>query len=161
MKIDSVKVKNFKSLKDIDIKLNNLTLITGVNSSGKSSFIQSLLLFKENLNNIICFGKNFRKNLIAKHYNKLNNKTPYDILGIVDNEIIQQMSFNGDYINAGDPKMLLSQESFGDSMIFEILNNEHKFNISINEQLELKHDKDSDNKILEIFNDSTFDYLIK
>jgi hypothetical protein len=123
------------------------------------------------LNNIICFGKNFRKNLIAKHYNKLNNKTPYDILGfeynktpydilgIVDNEIIQQMSFNGDYINAGDPKMLLSQESFGDSMIFEILNNEHKFNISINEQLELKHDKDSDNKILEIFNDSTFDYL--
>ncbi len=176
MKIDSVKVKNFKSLKDIDIKLNNLTLITGVNSSGKSSFIQSLLLFKENLNNI-CFSENFRKHLLAKDHNKLNdkmsygifdifgfgdNKTPYsirDILGIVDNEIIQQMSFNGDYINAGDPKMLLSQESFGDSMIFEILNNEHKFNISINEQLELKHDKDSDNKILEIFNDSTFDYL--
>ena len=48
MKINSVKVKNFKSLKDVDINLNNLTLITGVNSSGKSSFIQVLLLMKEN-----------------------------------------------------------------------------------------------------------------
>ena len=44
MKINKIKIKNFKSLRDIDIKLNNLTLITGVNSSGKSSFIQSLLL---------------------------------------------------------------------------------------------------------------------
>jgi predicted ATPase len=48
MKIDSVEIKNFKSLKDIELKLSNLTLITGVNSSGKSSFIQSLLVFKEN-----------------------------------------------------------------------------------------------------------------
>lgn len=48
MKIDGVKIKNFKSLKDVDIELNNLTLITGVNSSGKSSFIQSLLFFKQN-----------------------------------------------------------------------------------------------------------------
>jgi predicted ATPase len=82
MKIDSVKVKNFKSLKDIDIKLNNLTLITGVNSSGKSSFIQSLLLFKENLNNI-CFSENFRKHLLAKDHNKLNDKMPYGIFGIL------------------------------------------------------------------------------
>jgi predicted ATPase len=48
MKIDGVKIKNFKSLKDVDIELNNLTLITGINSSGKSSFIQVLLLMKEN-----------------------------------------------------------------------------------------------------------------
>ena len=48
MKIDEVKVKNFKSLKDVDLKLSNLTLITGVNSSGKSTFIQSLLLLKQN-----------------------------------------------------------------------------------------------------------------
>lgn len=41
MKISQVDVKNFKSLKDVSLKLSNLTLITGVNSSGKSSFIQS------------------------------------------------------------------------------------------------------------------------
>lgn len=48
MKIDRVKITNFKSLKDIDISLSNLNLITGVNSIGKSSFIQALLLLKQN-----------------------------------------------------------------------------------------------------------------
>jgi predicted ATPase len=41
MQINHIKIKNFKSLKNVDVRLNNLTLITGVNSSGKSSFIQS------------------------------------------------------------------------------------------------------------------------
>jgi len=48
MQIKNISIKNFKSLKNLDVKLNNLTLITGVNSSGKSSFIQSILLFKQN-----------------------------------------------------------------------------------------------------------------
>ena len=48
MKIDRVKIENFKSLKYIDIPLENLNLITGVNSIGKSSFIQALLLLKQN-----------------------------------------------------------------------------------------------------------------
>ena len=48
MKIEKIEIKNFKSLKNIEIRLNNLTLITGVNSSGKSSFIQTLLLLKQN-----------------------------------------------------------------------------------------------------------------
>jgi predicted ATPase len=43
MQINRIKIKNFKSLKNVDVRLNNLTLITGVNSSGKSSFIQSLI----------------------------------------------------------------------------------------------------------------------
>lgn len=62
MKINNVKVKNFKSLKDIDIELKNLTLITGVNSSGKSSFIQSLLFFKQNIDVI----KNINNIFLAK-----------------------------------------------------------------------------------------------
>ena len=48
MKIDRVKIENFKSLKYIDIPLENLNLITGVNSIGKSSFIQALLVLKQN-----------------------------------------------------------------------------------------------------------------
>jgi predicted ATPase len=50
MKIDIVAIKNFKSLKDIELKLSSLTLITGVNSSGKSSFIQVFLLMRDNIN---------------------------------------------------------------------------------------------------------------
>ena len=50
MKIEKVKIENFKSLKNIDLMLANLTLLTGVNSSGKSSFIQTLLFLKQNKN---------------------------------------------------------------------------------------------------------------
>ena len=52
MKIDRIKVKNFKSLRDVDIELGNITLFTGVNSCGKSSFIQTLLLLKQNENRL-------------------------------------------------------------------------------------------------------------
>ncbi|HHH54829.1 MAG TPA: DUF3696 domain-containing protein [Bacteroidetes bacterium] len=52
MKINNVKIRNFKSLKDIDIELGNITLLSGINSCGKSSFIQTLLLLKQNENRI-------------------------------------------------------------------------------------------------------------
>lgn len=48
MKIDNVEIKNFKSLKYLNLDLKELNIITGVNSSGKSSFIQTLLLLKQN-----------------------------------------------------------------------------------------------------------------
>jgi predicted ATPase len=48
-KINKLSIQNFKILKNIEnIELDNLNLITGINSSGKSTFIQSLLLLKEN-----------------------------------------------------------------------------------------------------------------
>ena len=72
MKIDKVKIKNFKSLKDIKIDLSNLTLITGRNSGGKSSFIQSLLLLKQNEDN---FYTRLNKPLIINgKYIELGNK---------------------------------------------------------------------------------------
>jgi len=40
-------VKNFKSHRDTTIKLGNLTLLAGVNSSGKSSLIHALLLLRQ------------------------------------------------------------------------------------------------------------------
>ncbi|OIR24977.1 AAA family ATPase, partial [Bathymodiolus thermophilus thioautotrophic gill symbiont] len=100
MEINSVKVKNFKSLKDVDIKLNNLTLITGVNSSGKSSFIQSLLLFRQN-----------RDVLITSAFAELRPKS--DALPFY-------VSFNGTYIKLGEETSLLSQSAFNDNMAFEL-----------------------------------------
>ena len=72
MKINKVKIENFKSLRDIEIDLSNLTLITGRNSGGKSSFIQSLLLLKQNEDN---FYTHRQKILIHNgNYIKLGNK---------------------------------------------------------------------------------------
>ncbi|EJB8495361.1 DUF3696 domain-containing protein [Acinetobacter baumannii] len=44
--LERIAVKNFKSLKDIDVEISNLNIFSGVNGSGKSSLIQVLLMIK-------------------------------------------------------------------------------------------------------------------
>jgi predicted ATPase len=45
--IEQIRIKNFKSLKDISINTKRLNLLAGLNGMGKSSFIQTLLLLKQ------------------------------------------------------------------------------------------------------------------
>jgi predicted ATPase len=45
--ITKLKIANFKSHKDTELAVSNLTVLTGVNSSGKSSVLQSLLLLRQ------------------------------------------------------------------------------------------------------------------
>jgi len=46
--INQLKIKNFKLFREeIDIKLSNITLLTGLNGRGKSTIMQSLLLIKQ------------------------------------------------------------------------------------------------------------------
>jgi len=46
--INQLKIKNFKLFREeIEIKLSNLTLLTGLNGRGKSTIIQALLLIKQ------------------------------------------------------------------------------------------------------------------
>lgn len=47
--ISNLHIQNFKSFDDENINLSNLTLLTGANSSGKSSTIQALLLLVHNI----------------------------------------------------------------------------------------------------------------
>ncbi len=49
--IKEIAIKNFKSLKDIKLKLSNLNLLAGLNGGGKSSFIQTLLLLRQSYKN--------------------------------------------------------------------------------------------------------------
>jgi len=46
--IQSIHIQNFKSLKDISMLPTSLNLLMGLNGMGKSSFIQSLLLLRQN-----------------------------------------------------------------------------------------------------------------
>ena len=103
MKINKVKVKNFKSLKNIDISLSNLTLITGVNSTGKSSFIQAILLLKQNW-----------------HLLALNNllKKPLNI--------------NGDYVRLGNQKDILFQNAYEEDIEIAISKETDAFQITFN-----------------------------
>ncbi len=55
--IDRVEIKNFKSIRDMKLNFTNFNLITGTNSSGKSSLIQSLLVMSQRNENDILNGK--------------------------------------------------------------------------------------------------------
>lgn len=92
MKIKSFKIENFKSLRDIDLELGNLTLLTGVNSSGKSSFIQAMLLLKQNLE-LIGFAE------ITEDY---ESKKPLNI--------------NGQFVKLGNKKDILYQEVYDEKI---------------------------------------------
>ncbi|CEI72720.1 AAA family ATPase [Romboutsia hominis] len=50
--INYIKLKNFKCFENEQIKLSKSTLLLGVNSGGKSSLIQSLLLFNSSIFNL-------------------------------------------------------------------------------------------------------------
>ncbi len=45
--LESISIHNFKVLKDVELNLSNLTIIAGINSMGKSSLIQVLLLLRQ------------------------------------------------------------------------------------------------------------------
>lgn len=68
-------LENFKCFKKQELRFSNLTLLTGVNSAGKSSIIQALLLIKQTFENAkeqvedlfeIIKGNKFLKRLITK-----------------------------------------------------------------------------------------------
>lgn len=47
--LSKVELKNFKSIKDINLSIGQLTLLTGLNGSGKSSVLQSIGLIRQSL----------------------------------------------------------------------------------------------------------------
>lgn len=102
MKIDRIKIKNFKSLKDIDINLSNLTLLTGINSTGKSSVIQSILLFKQNQ---------------EKFYSLRGSKI---------------INSNDKYVRIGNIKDILYEEIFDENIEIKILNKNTIQNLELN-----------------------------
>jgi len=49
--ITHLNIQNFKSLKNVELSLGKITVMTGANNSGKSSFIYSLLALKNTIRN--------------------------------------------------------------------------------------------------------------
>ncbi|QIR75282.1 DUF3696 domain-containing protein [Sulfurospirillum diekertiae] len=109
MKIENIQIKNFKSLRDIEITLKGLTLITGINSSGKSTFIQSLLLLKENrelINQIVT--NSMMMSSMKEHSEPLRTH----IIKLVEDTKNQPLSLEGEYIHLGDKKDIFNQEVY-------------------------------------------------
>jgi len=78
-------IKNFKLLKEQTFHLNNLTIFSGLNSMGKSSVIQSLLLLRQSYEKNMLPGKGLS---LMGDYVQIGNGA--DVLTIsADNELIQ------------------------------------------------------------------------
>jgi predicted ATPase len=105
--IDSITLKNFKCFEDDSIKLSKLNLLCGGNSVGKSSIIQSILLLKQNEDNIL------RSILLSE----LNKGMTY-------------MSLNGPYIKLGSIKELLYTEAKDDIISISLKFKDHDISIS-------------------------------
>jgi len=126
MNINKVEIKNYKSLKEVDINLSNLNLITGVNSSGKSSFIQALLLLKQNyqvmMNNIL-----FGQEILAKAFNKDDNpNTSFEKmpLNLDDTEYVS--------VNANE---IFFEERYNEAIKISISNKKDKFYLEFKKDL--------------------------
>lgn len=122
-KIKNVTIKNFKILKDVSLELDNLTLITGVNSSGKSTFIQSLLLLKQNqellqrISNNILLGEASKKS-ISRITDDLNLRNK--VLDNLNKDLNNAINLNGSFTKLGTKKDFFNQTVYGEDIEIEI-----------------------------------------
>ena len=71
--IKNISINNFKSLKDVHVEFASLNILTGLNGSGKSSLIQTLLLLRQSM------GKDDSKGLVLRGGKIINLGTGKDI----------------------------------------------------------------------------------
>lgn len=100
--LKEVKIKNFKSLKEVEINLKNLTLFTGINSSGKSSTLQVLLLIKQNF----------------QIYGSLIKTLELPLTSLKN--IFQKLSINGEYLELGVGKNILYDKAENDILELQL-----------------------------------------
>lgn len=161
MIINRVVIKNFKSLKNIDITLSNLTLITGVNSTGKSSFIQFLLLLKQNQEKLktITNNKMLKKSILASE--RSTTDTNQALLKSLDKSMNLSFILNGEYIELGDEKDILYQDAYDENISIKLFVEKLNYLVSFSSQ-DLKINIDAPlplEVLVNIFNDD-FQYIM-
>lgn len=116
-KINNIFIKNFKILKNINVELGDLTLVTGVNSSGKSTFIQALLLLKQNQELINKVTNNY---FLASSIKNETDELKSHIEKMIENTKKSPININGDYIQIGDKKDLFHQDAYEEDMLISL-----------------------------------------
>lgn len=124
--INTITLKAFKSFVERVINLNSLTLLTGINSSGKSSLIQSILMFEKAFNN--------EKNVLLEEHGTIkdlrNKRFPGPIeLGININDIEYAIQLSEENQERFDKTLFpnlwyISAHRFGPKLNIPIFNNE-------------------------------------
>ena len=102
--IQSLELENFKCFEKIKIDFKNLTLLTGVNSGGKSSIIQSILCMKQNFEILNQFPDTIEM-LKSKNYTDFS---------------IGRIGTEGKYTNLGTANNLLYENAEDDFILFRL-----------------------------------------
>lgn len=117
--IKELKIRNFKSINNLDIKFKKLNILCGENASGKTSIIHAILLCSQNEKN----GKNADGNIIKiGEYEELKNATKNSEIVITlkhDNQLKSITYKRNDNINLNQKNILLVDSSDGESFKFE------------------------------------------
>lgn len=85
--LDNIKINGFKNLSDVDFKLAPLTIITGKNSTGKSSMFQAVLFCQQNAEGAMLYT-DFTNIDFDSIRNKYTNSKEANITLTVDNNVI-------------------------------------------------------------------------
>ena len=104
MTINSIRVKNFRCLKDVNLNLEKLNIIWGLNGTGKSSIFEAIYLLKQYINQRLVFPRGLQDSF------NINFGEYKDIFrnGNIDNEIEIEIrlhiskNFQNDIINITD-----------------------------------------------------------
>ncbi|MBE9056325.1 AAA family ATPase [Sphaerospermopsis sp. LEGE 08334] len=135
LKLVSARIKNFKSLGDVDLNFRDLTILVGANASGKSNSLDALNFLKKILNapslppldymdSILRTGEKQISYQITIEDDEINQKAEYSIsLSLSDkNTLIEQeyLLINGiEVINISNGKGIVKDEDGGNSQIYD------------------------------------------
>lgn len=114
--IDRIRIRNFKCIKDENIKFSYLNVFSGVNGTGKSSFCQAILLLKYNLDGLKSNSDFSKFNLNLKNVNlgkakdvlfesASDDEISFDIDVVEESELLNLKlhlpikNFDSDYLN--------------------------------------------------------------
>ena len=119
--ISRLNLKNFKCFREEEFNFKNLNLLTGINSGGKSSVIQSLLLIKQNFEKIepetLLKIEKINSSIIGLLFEEISLNNKYVKLGL-SNDILNE--------NAQEDKIYLELESDGRTVDIELEINNKK-----------------------------------
>ena len=113
--IRAIDIKNFKSLKSVNLALGHLNLLTGLNGSGKSSLLQTLLLLRQSEHEIgrgrLLLQKKenelFDAGVASDVYFQYGVEKTIDISLLLDS-LVLEWSFDCDVLRSGDANVLIS-----------------------------------------------------
>lgn len=140
-------LENFKCFKKQELRFSNLTLLTGVNSAGKSSIIQALLLIKQTFENakeqVEDLYEIIKENKTLKSFNKKEI-----VCKLINDMIIKNAITSGKYTQIHNPKSLLYDMAETDDILL-------KFSIDLEElffKIDTKEKNDEEKLSIKIEN---------